>query len=91
MTKYVNNIGVILVSDAKVNKTPNKVAIASGVRKGITINSTKLKIKLHESLSSATISKTRTIQKVLNIFLFGEIVAIRRRSDLNSKKVSDMT
>lgn len=90
LSENVNNMGDVRESDAKVNKTPNEVTIATKSERGSPLG-TKLKMKFHGSLSNATISKAKVISKVLNILLLGEIIAIRCRGDLNPKKVAERT
>src|SRR3954471_7481469 len=87
----MNKIRDIRTSDSKINKTPNKMAIACGIRKRITINRLKLNIKLHRGLNSALIPKSSTSKKILNILFLGDVKAIRSVGNLNPKKVSKRT
>jgi hypothetical protein len=48
----MNRIGYIGSSDSKIDKAPNKVAIARRIRKRVTIKSTKLDTELHTELST---------------------------------------
>ena len=61
----------IRMSDGEIEKTPNKMAITSRIRQGLTIRSMKVNIKLHRSLNSALITKSRTSKKILDILFFG--------------------
>src|SRR3954452_9611744 len=87
----MNRIRNIRMSDSKINKTPNKMAIMCGIRKRITIRRTKLNIKLHRSLNSALIPKSSTSKKIRNILFLRDRKAIRSGGDLNPKKISKRT
>ena len=69
-------------------KTANKMTIASGIRKRVTIGGTQLNIELHRSHNRALITKSSAIKKILNIFFLGDVEAIRGRGDLNPKKIA---
>jgi DNA-binding transcriptional regulator LsrR (DeoR family) len=75
----MNRIGYIGSSDSEIDKTPNKMTIARGIRKRVTIRSTKLDIELHRSLNNALITKSSTSKKILDILFLGDIKAIRRK------------
>jgi hypothetical protein len=87
----MNRIRYVRMSDNKINRTPNKMAITRRVRKRITISRTKLNIKLYRSLNSALIPKSSTSKKILNILFLRDRKAIRSRGDLNPKKVAERT
>src|SRR3954468_1533019 len=87
----MNRIIDIRTSDSKINKTSNKMAIACGIRKRITISRTKLNIKLHRSLNSALIPKSSTSKKILNILFLRDRKAIISGGDLNPKKIAKRT
>jgi hypothetical protein len=87
----MNRIRYVRMSDSKINKTPNKMAITRRIRKRITISRTKLNIKLHRSLNSALIPKSSTSKKILNILFLGDRKAIRSGGNLNPKKVAKRT
>jgi predicted RNA-binding protein YlxR (DUF448 family) len=91
LTQNMNRIGYIGPSDSKIDKAPNKMAISRGIRKRVTIRSTKLDIELHRSLNSALITKSSTSKKILDILFLGDIKAIRSGGNLNPKKVAKRT
>jgi hypothetical protein len=74
-------------SETKVNKIPYNVTIMSRILKKLTISSSKMNIKLHESLNRPIISKRTLIEKILNILLLREKETFSR-GQLNPKKVS---
>jgi hypothetical protein len=88
LTQNMNRIRYVRMSDSKINKTLNKMAITRRVGKRITISRTKLNIKLHRSLNSALIPKSSTSKKILNILFLGDRKAIRSGGNLNPKKVA---
>ena len=55
-TQDVDGIGDTRTSDTKVDRTANKMAIASGIRKEDTICGMKTKVKLHGSVHRAVIN-----------------------------------
>jgi hypothetical protein len=67
----MNMIGYIWSSDTKIDKAPNKMAIACRIRKKITIRSVKLDIELHRSLNRAVITKSSTSNEILDILFLG--------------------
>jgi hypothetical protein len=87
----MNRIRNIRTSDSKINKTPNKMAITSGIRKRITISRTKLNIKLHRSINRALIPKSSTSKKILNVLFLRDRKAIRSGGNLNAKKIAKRT
>jgi hypothetical protein len=91
LTQNMNHIGYIGSSDSKIDKAPNKMAIAHWIRKRVTIRSTKLDIELHRSLNSTLITKSSTSKKILDILFLGDIKAIRSGGNLNPKKVVKRT
>jgi hypothetical protein len=91
LTQNMNQIGYIGSSDSEIDKTPNKMMIARGIRKRVTIRSTKLDIELHRSLNSALITKISTSKKILDILFLGDIKAIQSGGNLNPKKVAKRT
>jgi hypothetical protein len=91
LTQNMNKIRYVRMSDSKINKTPNKMAITRRVRKKTTISRTKLNIKLHRSLNSALNPKSSTSKKILNILFLGDRKAIRSGGNLNPKKVAERT
>jgi hypothetical protein len=90
-TQNMNRIGYIGSSDNKIDKAPNKMAIARWIRERVTIRSTKLDIELHRSLNSALITKSSTSKKILDILFLRDIKAIRSGENLNPKKVAKRT
>ncbi|KAK1679849.1 hypothetical protein QYE76_040697 [Lolium multiflorum] len=80
-----------MTSDSKINKTPNKMAITSRIRKRITISRTKLNIKLHRSINYALIPKSSTSKKILNVLFLRDRKAIRSGGNLNAKKIAKRT
>jgi hypothetical protein len=91
LTQYVDDIGNVRMSDVEIDKTTNKVTIASGILKRNTVCSTKASMKLHGSVHRAVISETRTIKKIMNVLSLGEVVAVRCGCDLIPKKVTKRT
>nr|CCI55441.1 PH01B031C15.24 [Phyllostachys edulis] len=91
LTQHVNWVRNVRSSDPKIDKAPYKMAIACGVLKRRTISRPKMNTKLHRNICHALISKTNTSKDILNVLLLGEVVAIRRRSDLNPKEVTKKT
>ena len=59
------------MSHSEIDKTPNKMTITSWIRQGLTIRSAKVNIKLHRSLNSALITKSRGSKKTLDILFLG--------------------
>src|SRR4051812_1123767 len=91
LTQNVDRIGDVRTRNSKIDKTANKVTIASGIRKRVTIRGTKLNVELHGSDNSALITESNASKKILNIFLLGDVEAIRGRRDLNPKKIAKWT
>jgi hypothetical protein len=91
LTRNVNNIGDIRTSYVKVDKTTNKMAIASGILNRNTIGDMKTKVKINGSVRRMMISKASTFKDVLNAFVLREVIAIRCGSDLNPKKEAKRT
>jgi hypothetical protein len=87
----MNMIRYIWSSDSKIDKAPNKMAIARRIRKRITIRSAKLYIELHRSLNSAFITKSSTSKEILDILFLGDIKSIISGGNLNPKKVAKRT
>jgi hypothetical protein len=79
------------LSDNKIDKAPNKMAIARRIRKRITVRSTELDIELHRSLNCAAITKSSTSKEILDILFLGDIKSIRSGGNLNPKKVAKRT
>jgi hypothetical protein len=82
LTQDVNIIRNVRASDAEIDKTIDKVTIASGILKGNTICSMKTSVKLHRSLHK---------EVIMNVLSLREVVAVRCRCDLNPKKVAKRT
>jgi hypothetical protein len=91
LTQNMNQIGYIGSSDSKINKASNQMAIARGIRKRVTIRSTKLDIELHRSLNNVLITKSSASKKILDILFLGDIKAIRSGGNLNPKKIVKRT
>jgi len=87
----VDRIGDGRTRNSKIDKAPNEVAIASGIRKRVTVRSTKLNVELHRSHNSALITESGTSKKILNIFFLRDEEAIRGRRHLNPKKIAKRT
>ena len=85
LTQNMNNMENVRTSNPKVNTTPNKVMIATGIIKGSTISRPQVNTKLHRCINSALIGESITREKILNVLLLGKIDAIRRRRDLETK------
>src|SRR3954471_22470227 len=81
----------VRTSNSKIDKTPDKMSIASRVRKRITIRSTKRDIELHGSLNSTLISKSGTRKKILNVSFLGNKESINGGGNLNPKKITKRT
>ena len=79
------------MSDPKVDKAPDKMAVASGILKRLTISRPKVNTKLHRSIHHTLIRETSASKDILSVILLGEIVALERRSDLNPKEVTKRT
>jgi hypothetical protein len=77
LTQNMNRIGYIWSSDNKIDKAPNKTAIARRIKKWVTIRSMKLDIEPHRSLNSALITKSSMSKKILDMLFLGDIKAIR--------------
>jgi hypothetical protein len=73
LTQNMNQIVYIWSTDSKIDKAPNKMAIARRIRKRVTIRSTKLDVELHRSLNSALITKSSTSKEILDILFLGDI------------------
>jgi hypothetical protein len=50
LTQAVNDIRNVKKSDAKINKTTDKMTVASGIVKRNTVYGTKTSVKLHRSV-----------------------------------------
>jgi hypothetical protein len=87
----VNNIRNVRLSDDKIDKTIDEVAIASGILKNNTVYGMKMGVKPHRSVHRAVIKKTHMIQKIMNVLSLGQVVAVRCGCDLNPKKVAKRT
>jgi hypothetical protein len=61
------------MSDPKVNKTPNKVTIASGVVKRVTFSGTQVNTELHRCINNAVASESNTRENVMYIPLLVEV------------------
>jgi hypothetical protein len=85
LTQNVNNIEYIRTSDANVDKTANKMAIASGILNRNTIYGAKTKVKIHGSAHKTVISETNMID-VMNVYALRKVIAIMCGGDLNPKK-----
>jgi len=81
----------VRTSNSKIDKTPDKMSIASRVRKRITIRSTKREIELHGSLNSTLIRKSGTRKKILNVSFLGNKESIGSGGNLNPKKITKRT
>jgi hypothetical protein len=90
LTQDVDDIGNVRTSDTEIDKTTDKVMIASGILKRNTICGTKASVELHRSVHRAVISETRTI-KIMNALSLGEVVTVGCGCDLNPKKVTKRT
>jgi hypothetical protein len=87
----MNRIRYIWSSDNKIDKAPNKMAIARRIIKRVTIRSAKLNIKLHRSLNGAVITKSSMSKEILDILFPRDIKSIISGGNLNPKKVAKMT
>jgi hypothetical protein len=87
----MNSMRNVRTSNPKINKAPNKVTIESGIIKGSTISRLYVNTKLHRCIDSALICESSMIEKILNVLLLGEVDAIRRGRDLETKKVTKRT
>ena len=59
----MDRIGDVRTRNSKIDKAANKVMIASGIRKRITIRGTKLNIELHRSHNSALITESSAARR----------------------------
>src|SRR3954468_19734282 len=87
LTQNLDRVGNVRTSNSKIDKTPDKMSIASRVRKRITIRSTKREIELHGSLNSTLISKSVTSKKIPNVPFLGNKESIHSGGKLNPKKI----
>ena len=71
----MDRIGDVRTRNSKIDKIANKVTIASGIRKRVTIRGTKLNVELHRSHNGALITKSSASKKILNIFFLGDVEA----------------
>jgi hypothetical protein len=88
LTQDMDDIKNVRSSDAEIDKATDEVTIASVILKRNTIYGTKANVKLRRSVHRAVISKTHTINKIMNILSLGEVVAGSCGCDLNLKKVT---
>jgi hypothetical protein len=88
LTQDVDDIGNVRTSDAEIDKTTDKVTIASGILKRNIVCGMKASVRLHGSVHRVVISKTRMIKKIMNVLSLGEIVTVGCGCDLNPKKVT---
>lgn len=72
----MDSIGDIRTSYVKVDKTANKMTIASRILNRNTICGTKTKVKIHGSVHKMLISKTSTIKDVLHVFALREVITM---------------
>jgi len=87
LTQNVNSMGDVRTSDPKVDKTTNKMPVASRIGKRLTISGPQLNTKLHGCVNCALISESSTREKILNVLLLGEVDAIRHGRNLETKEV----
>jgi hypothetical protein len=87
LTQNMYKIRNVRSSDTKINKTPYNVTIMSRILKRLTNSGCKVNIELHECLNSPVISKSSSIEKILNILLLRQKEPLRRGRDLNPKEV----
>src|SRR3954468_16390011 len=81
----------VWTSNSKIDKTPDKMSIASRVRKRITIRRTKRDIELHGILNSMLISKSGTSKKILDVPFLENKESINSGGNLNTKKITKRT
>jgi len=91
LTQDVNSMGDVRTSDPKVDKTTNKMPVASRIGKRLTISGSQLNTKLHGCVNSAVIGESSTREKILNVLLLGEVDAIRRGRNLETKESTKRT
>lgn len=77
-------------NDPKIDETSDKMAGVSEILKRLPISGPKVNTKLYRSVH-AQISKTSVSKDILNVLLLVEVVALRRRSDLNPEKLTKRT
>ena len=58
LTQDANWVRDVRASDPKIDKAPDKMVVASGVLKRLTISRPKVNTKLHRSIHHALISET---------------------------------
>jgi hypothetical protein len=87
----MNRVSNIRTGDPKIDKAPNKLAIASGISKWSTVSGSEVNIKLHRSVDSAVISESSTRKEVLSVLLLREKDTIRCGGDLKTKKITKGT
>jgi hypothetical protein len=87
-TQDTNDIENVRSSDVEIDKATDEVTMVSGILKRNIVCGMKVSVKLHRSVLRAVISKTGTINKIMNILSLREVVASRCGCDLNLKKVT---
>ena len=91
LTQDVNSMGDVRTSDPKVDKTTNKMPVASRIGKRLTISGPQLNTELHGCVNCAVIGESSTREKILNVLLLGEVDAIRRGRNFETKEVTKRT
>src|SRR4051812_1368849 len=91
LTQTMERVRNVRMNNNKINKTPDKMLIASRVRKRITIRRTKRDIELHGSLNITLISKSCTSKKILDVPFLGNEESINSGGNLNPKKITKWT
>ena len=91
LTQYMDNMRDVRTSDPKIDKTTNKMKIASRISKGFTTRGAQVNTQFHGCINSTMICESSTGEKILDILLLGEVDAIRHGRDLKTKKVMKRT
>jgi hypothetical protein len=85
LTQDMNRVSNIRMGDPKIDKTPNKLTIARGIKKWCTVSGLEANTKFHRSVNRAVISESSMRKKVLSVLLLGEKNTIRCGGDLKTK------
>ena len=91
LTQNVNSMGDVRTSDPKVDETTDKMSVVSRIGKKLTISGPQLNTELHGCVNCAVIGESSTREKILNVLLLGEVDAIRRGRNLETKEVTKRT
>jgi hypothetical protein len=85
LTQDMNRVSNIRTGDPKIDKTPNKLTIARGIKKWCTISGSEVNTKFHRSVNGAVINESSMRKKVLSVLLPREKNTIRCGGDLKDQ------